>query len=321
MSRLRPYEGAVVRKSVIQIFTTFVPYLVLMAAMFFILEKNYPYWVVFLLSIVASGFFLRIFILFHDCSHNSFFRSSRACSFFGSIFGFVTFTPFADWQYTHSIHHATSSNLEKRGTGDVWTMTVDEYRSAPKWKRLKYRIFRNPLVLFVIGPLVLVLLLNRLPNKNLRKKEILAVLVNNLMIAVFIVIAYFTIGIKHYLIVQLPVLYLAGVAGVWLFYVQHQFDGVYWSRGEGWDPVKAAMKGSSFYKLPGLFRWFSGSIGYHHIHHLRPKIPNYNLKKCYEDIRELQEIIPVTPFKGFRSMFLHLWDEKEGKLVGFSAVN
>lgn len=320
LAQLKQYQGADAKKSITQIVSSFIPYLAFMALMLLIMSNGYPYWIVLLLAIVAGCFLVRIFIILHDCSHNSFFRSSRTCSVLGHICGVFTFTAFSDWQRSHGIHHATVSNLEKRGIGDVWTMTVDEYRSASKWKRLVYRAFRNPLVIFVLGPVILFLLLNRIPSKSARKREILSTIFTNTIIALIIIAAYFTIGIENYIGVQFPVTFISGVMGVWLFFVQHQFENVYWSHNEEWDSLKAAIEGSSFYKLPGLFRWISGSIGYHHVHHLRPAVPNYNLKKCYHDIPELQEVTPITIFKGFKSLFLHLWDEKTGKLVSFSTA-
>ena len=318
LSQLRQYEGADVKKSIIQIITSFVPYLALMTTMFLMYNYGYPYWIVLLLSLIASFFLVRIFIILHDCSHNSYFDSPRACSLVGHICGILTFSSPSDFRHTHGTHHATVANLEKRGTGDIWTMTVDEYRSAGRWKRFVYRVSRNPFVVFGIGSFILFLLWNRIPPKNAQKKVFFSIIFIDIIIALTIVAAFFTVGIKSYLAVQLPVLCMAASMGVWLFFVQHQFEDVYWSHNEDWDPFKAAMKGCSFYNLPGPLRWFSGSIGYHHVHHLRPRIPNYNLKKCYSDISGLQEIKPISLWKGFRSVFLHLWDEKTGKLVSFS---
>lgn len=318
LSQLRQHEGADVKKSIIQIITSFAPYLALMTAMFLLFHYGFPYWIVLLLSLIAGFFLVRIFIILHDCSHNSCFDSPRACSLVGHICGILTFTSPSDFRHSHGTHHATVANLEKRGTGDIWTMTVDEYRSAGRLKRFVYRVSRNPLVVFGVGSFLLFLLWQRIPLGRSRKKEVLSIIFFDIMIALTITAAFFTVGIKSYVAVQLPVLFIASIMGVWLFFIQHQFEDVHWFHNEDWEPFKAAMKGCSFYKLPGLLRWFSGSIGYHHVHHLRPRIPNYNLKKCYSDIPGLQEIEPISLWKGFKSAFLHLWDEKTGKLVSFS---
>jgi len=320
LSLIKHYEGADNKKSNLQLLVTFTSYFAIIAAMFALVIMDYPYWTVLLLSLPAAGFQVRIFIFLHDCSHNSYYKSSRACSITGTICGIITFTPFYDWQRSHGIHHASVSNLDKRGTGDIWTMTVDEYRKASTWVKIQYRIFRNPVFLFGIAPVFLFLIIYRLPHKGMRKKDLISIIFTNVMLALIITAAYFTVGITAYIKVFLPVITLATIFGMWLFFIQHQFKKVYWSHSGDWTPVKAAMEGSSFYRLPAVLRWFSGSIGYHHIHHLKPRVPNYRLRQCYNDIPELQKIIPVTLFAGFRSLFLYLWDEKTGEMVNYSVL-
>ncbi len=315
--QLKQYEGSDLKKSIIQIVTSFLPYIGLMSLMLFMANQNYPYWIVLLLSIIAGGFLVRIFIIFHDCTHNSFFSSPLACSIFGNISGVLTFTSFSDWKRAHSIHHANVSKLDKRGTGDIWTMTVREYTNSSKWKKFGYRLFRHPFVLLALGPIAIFLLFNRIPKASTRRKEMISLVVTNLILLGILAVSYFTIGIWNYILVQLPVIYFSGVIGIWLFYIQHQYEDVYWSDSNDWDPVKAALEGSSYYKLPGILRWFSGSIGYHHIHHLKPRIPNYNLKKCQDVIPELQSVKTITLFQSFKSLFLHLWDEESGRMIGF----
>ena len=320
LSKLRPYETPSLIKSWIQIGTSLIAYLVLMSSMIILVRNDHPYWIVFLISVVTAGFYTRVFIVFHDCCHYSFFKSRSACTILGNICGIVTFTSYTDWQRSHNVHHSTVSNLDRRGAGDVWTMTADEYKSSGILKKLQYRIMRNPFFLFGIGPSFLFLILNRFPGKSSRKKEVLNLIFTNTVIASLIALIYFTIGIKHYLLVQAPVTVIGSTFGMWLFYIQHQYENVYWDNEKNWDIFKAAMEGSSYYDLPPVLRWFSGNIGYHHIHHLRPKIPNYNLQPCFENIEELQKITPITLRESFKSLRLCLWDESKKQLISFSAL-
>lgn len=279
-----------------------------------------PYWAVLLAALPTAGIYVRLFILMHDCGHGSFFRSTRACTIVGGICGVLTFTPYYDWRRTHAIHHATVSNLEKRGVGDVWTMTVDEYRSSPLRVRLKYRIYRNPIFLLGIAPTLLFIISFRIPRRDMNRRCQISVLLTDLALALIITALGLTVGFSIYLKVMIPIFLIASIGGVWLFFIQHQYKNVYWSDTQNWDMVRAALEGSSFYKLPGLFRWFSGNIGYHHIHHLNPRIPNYNLRRCYREIPEVREITPITVRISLRSMFLQLWDDKTRQLVNFRKV-
>jgi len=320
LGKLKPYMEPSVTSALIQIGTSFLTYIALMAFMIYLMIQEYPYWMVLILSVPTAGLYTRVFIIFHDCCHYSFFKSRKACDLFGNFLGIVMFTSFYDWQKSHNIHHATVSNLDKRGYGDVWTITVKEYQSFSKMRKLQYRIMRNPFFLFGLAPSLLFLFLNRFPGGYSGKKEIFSLILTNVLIACVIALAYVTIGLKIYIMVQLPVLILGATFGMWLFYIQHQFKNVYWARAEDWNIFRAAMEGSSYYKLQPVLRWFSGNIGYHHIHHLRPKIPNYNLKKCYDEIGELQEITPVTLYSSFKSLNLRLYDEEAGQLVSFGSL-
>ena len=310
------YQQSSTGRAIWQIANTFVPYALLWVAMYFCLQISW--WLVVPLAVLAAGFLVRIFIIFHDCGHGSFFKSQRANNWVGFISGVLTFTPYFHWRWEHSIHHATSGDLDRRGTGDVWTMTVQEYLESSRWKRFAYRLARNPLVLFVLAPLYLFVIRQRFPSSTASKRERHSVYWINL--GIFTVAAGLTyiFGFKAYALIQLIIIGIAGSAGVWLFYVQHQFEGVYWERREHWDYTTAALQGSSFYKLPKILQWFSGNIGFHHLHHLSSRIPNYNLEKCHNAHPIFQSVKPVTLLGSLKSFSFRLWDEQQRKLVSFS---
>jgi acyl-lipid omega-6 desaturase (Delta-12 desaturase) len=297
---------------------TLTPYAALWLLMH--LTMGISFWLTALLVVLAGGFMVRIFIIFHDCGHGSFFKSRRANDVLGFITGVLTFTPYYQWRWEHAIHHSSAGDLDRRGTGDVWTMTVKEYVEASRWKRIAYRLARNPFVLFVLSPIFLFAVLQRFPSKGAPARERNSVHWTNLALLLVIAGMGFAMGFKTYLLLQLGVVAVAGTAGVWLFYVQHQFEGVYWERGENWDYCTAALKGSSFYKLPKVLQWFSGNIGFHHIHHLSPRIPNYNLEKCHKAEPLFQTVKPVTFWSSFKSLTFRLWDDQRCKLVGFRAA-
>ena len=301
-----------------QVINTLVPYVILWILM--VLSLNLSYWLTLLLAIPAAGFMVRTFILFHDCGHGSFFKSKRANDTLGIITGIMTFTPYYQWRHNHAVHHATVGDLDRRGVGDVMTLTVEEYQALPGWKKLGYRIMRNPLILFTVGAPLSFVIGQRFSSRDAGKKERYSVYWTNLALLVIIVLMSVTIGIRAYVLVQLPILVLGTVAGVWLFYVQHNFEGVYWARHDRWDFVAASFQGSSFYKLPRILQWFTGSIGYHHVHHISPRIPNYFLEKCHQDNPVFQAVKPLTLWSSRRSLFLRLWDEEGQVLVGFGAL-
>jgi omega-6 fatty acid desaturase (delta-12 desaturase) len=313
-----PYTKPAVWRAVWQIVNTLVPYAGLWYLMYLSLAVSY--WLVVPLAILAGGFLVRAFIIFHDCGHGSFFKSRTANHVLGAITGVLTFTPFYHWRWEHAIHHASAGHLDRRGTGDVWTLTVQEYLEASRWKRFAYRLARNPVILFLLAPLFLFLVMQRVPNFKAPARERYSVYWTNLAIGTMAAGLIWVFGLKAYLIIQLTILMTASSAGVWLFYVQHQFEGVYWERGQGWDFAMAALKGSSFYKLPKVLQWFSGNIGFHHIHHLSPRIPNYNLEKCHKAEPLFQTVKPVTLFASFKSFTFRLWDEQRGRLVGYSQL-
>ncbi len=308
------------QKAFWQLSNTFVPYLALWALMAYLALQGYPYWITLLLAIPAGCLLVRIFIFFHDCTHGAFFPSRKGNKILGYLAGTLVFTPFEDWQRTHVIHHSASGNLDRRGTGDVWTLTVEEYIKAPRSTRIIYRLFRNPLVLFSIVPLFLFVVINRFPSPGAGKRERRSVVITNAAIAGIILAMGLTLGFQNYWLIQLPILWIAASIGMWMFYVQHQFENVYWSRNEQWDLTRSGLEGSSYYKLPKMMQWLVGNIGLHHIHHVRANIPNYNLQRCYDEVPALQAVEPLTLRKSLQSLWLNLWDEQRNKLVSFRAI-
>lgn len=308
------------RKAFLQIVNTFLPYIGLWALMIYTVTHDFPFWTTLLLAVPASGFLVRIFILFHDCCHSAFFPARQANRILGYVAGILTFTAFEDWKRTHIIHHADSGNLDRRGVGDIWTLTVDEYLSSSKFKRFGYRLFRNPLLLFSVIPLVLFLIIQRFPSQGAKKLQRNSVIYTNIAITSIIIIMSLTLGFQNYLIIQLPIILMAASAGMWLFYVQHQYEDVYWARQQSWDLTCSGLVGSSYYKLPKVLQWIVGNIGLHHIHHIRANIPNYNLQRCYNEVPILQAVAPLTLSKSLKSLFLNLWDEQKQKLVSFRSI-
>ena len=308
------------RRALWQISDTFIPYIALWALMVYLVTGRYSYWITLPLAVVAGMLLVRIFIIFHDCCHGSFFAWRPGNKILGYIAGILVFTPYDEWRSSHARHHVTAGDLDRRGTGDIWTMTVAEYKAASKLRRLGYRIYRNPLVMFFLGSAYLLLVSNRFSHKGARRHERRSVIYTNLAILALIILASLFLGFHDYIVIQLPVIVTAGIVGIWLFYVQHQFQGVYWSRHALWDPTRAALEGSSYYRLPTILQWLTGNIGLHHIHHMRPRIPNYNLQDCYDAIPELRDVTPVTLRGSLASIGMKLWDEEGQKMVGFSSI-
>lgn len=312
------YQQPALKRSLWQLINTLVPYSALWVLMY--LSLRVSYWLTAALALGAAAFLVRVFIIFHDCGHGSFFRSRKANDVLGTLTGILCFTPYHHWRWEHAMHHASAGDLDRRGTGDVWTLTIQEYLEASRWKRFAYRLARNPFVLFALAPVFLFLVKQRFPSATAVGRVRNSVYWTNLAVLGIVAGLSLLFGLKTYLLLQVGVSMAAGTAGVWLFYVQHQFEGVYWERGEGWDYATAALKGSSFYKLPKVLQWFSGNIGFHHIHHLNPRIPNYNLEKCHEAEPLFQSVQPVTLLSSFKAITFRLWDEQRRKLVSFRAL-
>ena len=314
------YQTPAAWKSGWQLANSLIPFLILWYLMVLSLETGY--WLTLLLSIPAAGFTVRLFIIQHDCGHGSFFKSRKANDWVGTVCSLFTWTPYRYWQKSHAIHHANAGNLEHRGIGDIYTMTVNEYLQQSRWGKFKYRIYRHPFFLFVIGATLLFVILYRVPFSGAKamQKVRSSVYWTDLALVVVIGGLSWLIGWQAVLLIEAPIIIIAATAGAWLFFVQHQFEDAYWAGDDSWDYTLAALQGSSYYKLPKILQWFTGNIGFHHIHHLSPRIPNYQLQKCHDENPMFQNTVVLTLRSSLKSTFLSLWDEEQKKLISFNQL-
>jgi len=307
------YERASTRSAVLDLASSLGAYVVLTVAMYLVRETSI--WLMLALAVPASGFLLRTFIVFHDCTHGSFMPTKRGNVWLGRLTGLVVFQPYANWRHNHAVHHGSSGDLDRRGTGDVETLTAAEY-AARSWQgRLAYRLFRSPVLLFGIGPIWSLMIGPRLWTKQMRPRQRHSVWLTNLALAAVLGAIIWLVGPVAWLEVQMPTAILAGVGGVFLFYVQHQFEDAYWESGEQWSYADAALKGSSYLKLPKLLQFFTGNIGLHHVHHLSAKIPNYNLQRAHDENPIFDDVPVLTLLDGVRTLRLKLIDPASGRLL------
>jgi omega-6 fatty acid desaturase (delta-12 desaturase) len=312
---LAPYARPHLGRSAADILTSVVPYLALSTGMYFLLDVSYL--LTLIVAIPAAGFLLRTYIVFHDCAHGSFLKSKTANLWLGRFVALLVYTPFSAWRHSHAVHHATSGDLDRRGVGDVPTLTVAEYNSMSRGKRIGYWLFRNPLVMFGIGPIWALIVQPRMTKRAERARIRHSVHLTNLALLALVALACWAMGWQEFVLVQLPTAWLAGAAGVFLFYVQHQFEDAYWEDTGAWSYADAALRGSSYLKLPKVLQYFTGNIGLHHVHHLSARIPNYYLQRAHDDNEIFHSVPVLTLWDGMKASRLKLWDTDTGRLVTF----
>jgi omega-6 fatty acid desaturase (delta-12 desaturase) len=310
---LEAYAQASLSRSFLDLATSVVPYLALTAFMY--MSSGDSIFLTLGLAIPAAGFLLRTFIVFHDCGHGSFMPSKTANRWVGRFTALLVWQPFENWRFDHAVHHGTAGDLERRGQGDVPTLTVAEYYSRPWQQRLAYRLFRNPLVMFGLGPIWSLMIGPRLSSRDKRRRLRNSIIITNLVLAVAVTALCLLFGVTTFLLVQILPAYLAGMAGVWLFYVQHQFEDVYWEHSDRWSYDDAALEGSSYFKLPKVLQFFTGNIGLHHVHHLNARVPNYNLQAAHDENEVFASVPVLTIRESLRCPRLKLIDADTGRLL------
>ncbi|WAH41337.1 fatty acid desaturase [Alicyclobacillus fastidiosus] len=312
------YQRSNIKKSLWQLTNTIVPFFVLWFLAY--ISFSVSVWITLAITVPAACFLVRTFIIFHDCCHHSFFKNRWANELVGIFTGLLTFFPYHQWKYEHGVHHAGNGNLNRRGAGDITTLTVDEYLTLSTFRQILYRLYRNPFVMFGLGPIFLLLIRYRLNRKGAGRRERFNTHMTTTALVGMAGLSCWGFGWERFLIIEGPILYLAGMAGIWLFYVQHQFEDSYFEKEENWDYATAALHGSSFYKLPKILQWLTGNIGFHHIHHLGPRIPNYNLQPLFQSKPYLQDVPTIGLLSSLRSLRYRVWDEQSKKFIGFRGV-
>ncbi len=313
---LAPYARPHLGRSALDVATSVVPFLGLSVLMYLALDISYL--LTLALAIPTSAFLVRTYIVFHDCTHGSFLRSKRANAWLGTVLGLFVFADFRSWRHDHAVHHATAGDLDRRGVGDVQTKSVAEYEALSPRAQLAYRLYRNPLVMFGLGPILGLIVQARLVPRDARPRIRRSMIATNVVLAVTIAVLCWLIGWQEYLLVQGPIVMLAGATGIWLFYVQHQFEDVYWETGQQWSYADAALRGSSYLRLPRVLQFFTGNIGLHHVHHLSARIPNYNLQRAHDDNPIFHGVPTLSFMDGMRAVRLKLYDEDQGRMVTFA---
>ena len=308
-------------RSVFELLITAVPFVLLWALMWVALDAGY--WIALALAVPAAGFLIRLFMIQHDCGHGSFFRHRSMNDWTGRVIGVLTLTPYEYWRRSHALHHASSGNLDRRGIGDIDTLTVREYLALPRWRQLLYRMYRHPIVMFGVGPAYLFVLRHRLPMGLMCSgwQPWVSAMATNAAIAILVAAMIWLAGAGLFLLVQLPITLLAASVGVWLFYVQHQFEDTFWEHDDGWTFQEAALHGSSHYDLPAVLRWFTANIGVHHVHHLSNRIPYYRLPQVLRDHPQLAAVGRLTLLQSFGCVRMVLWDESRRRLISFREMH
>lgn len=311
----RPHLG----RSLLDIATSVLTYLGLLVAMYFL--RDVSIWLVLAVSVPAAGFLVRTYIVFHDCAHGNFLPWRKANEWLGATCGLLVFTPFQRWRHQHALHHAASGDLDRRGGGDVLTLTVAEYEELPWRRQLGYRLLRNPIVMLGLGPTWAMIVGPRFVSRTERLRIRRSVRRTNLALAITIGLLCWVVGWESFLLIEMPAALMAGSIGVWLFYVQHQFEDAYWQNSDSWSYDEAALKGSSYLRLPKVLQFFTGNIGLHHVHHLSTRVPNYNLQRAHDAHEVFRQVPTLSIWDGFRSLRLKLWDEERGRLVTFQQAH
>ena len=308
-------------RSVVELLITAVPFVLLWALMWVALDAGY--WIALALAVPAAGFLIRLFMIQHDCGHGSFFRHRSMNDWTGRVIGVLTLTPYEYWRRSHALHHASSGNLDRRGIGDIDTLTVREYLALPRWRQLLYRMYRHPIVMFGVGPAYLFVLRHRLPMGLMCSgwQPWVSAMATNAALAILVAAMIWMVGAGLFLLVQLPITLLAASVGVWLFYVQHQFEDTFWEHDDGWTFQEAALHGSSHYDLPAVLRWFTANIGVHHVHHLSNRIPYYRLPQVLRDHPQLAAVGRLTLLQSFGCVRMVLWDESRRRLISFREMH
>jgi omega-6 fatty acid desaturase (delta-12 desaturase) len=321
MRDLAAYREPNSARSVFELLITAVPFALLWALMWVALDAGY--WIALALAVPAAGFLIRLFMIQHDCGHGSFFRHRSMNDWTGRVIGVVTLTPYEYWRRSHALHHASSGNLDHRGIGDIDTLTVSEYLALPRWRQLLYRMYRHPLVMFGLGPVYLFVLRHRLPMGLMHNgwQPWVSAMTTNAAIAILVAAMTWLAGASLFLLVQLPITFLAASVGVWLFYVQHQFEDTFWEHDDDWTFEEAALHGSSHYDLPAVLRWFTANIGVHHVHHLSNRIPYYRLPEVLRDRPQLAAVGRLTLLQSFGCVRMVLWDEGRRRLISFREMH
>jgi acyl-lipid omega-6 desaturase (Delta-12 desaturase) len=317
---LARYREPSYARSVFELAITAVPFALIWILMWATVAAGY--WFCLLLAVPAAGFLVRLFLIQHDCGHRSFFRHHLINDWVGRVIGVLTLTPYDFWRRSHSFHHASSGNLDQRGIGDIDTLTVREFLALPRWRQLLYRLYRHPIVMFGIGPAYLFILRYRFPLGLKPSWGLwLSTMATNVAIAALVAVMIWLVGVGPFLLVQLPITLIAASIGVWLFYVQHQFEDTFWARDSGWSFHEAALHGSSHYVLPSVLRWFTANIGVHHVHHLSSRIPYYRLPQVLRDHPQLAAVGRLTLLQSLQCVRMVLWDERERRLVAFREMH